>query len=174
MKYNPGNPWYLLFHRTSRMLKMYTTQSDDARVTAATSLLLQLLITSLHFAQLFTRLFPRASYLQLFVDSSAIDSGVTLGASNQPRQPRPQSTMHAQTRAFPLHLCKLAEAMSLIPSDATSPQGCSVSYSCSAPQEPEQTWCRAVIASCWLGTCTLGSLAQLWIQIRGPHFASLR
>lgn len=67
---------------------MYTTQSDDARVTAATSLLLQLLIISLHFAQLVTRLFPRASYLQLFVDSSAIDSGVTLGASNQPRQPR--------------------------------------------------------------------------------------
>lgn len=126
---------------------MYTTQSDAACVTAVTRMLLQLLIISLNIAELFTRLFPCASYLQVFVDSSAIDSGVTLGASNQPRQPRPQSTMHAQTRAFSLHLCKLAEAMSLIPSDATSPRGCSVSYSCSAPREPEQTWCSAVIAT---------------------------
>lgn len=126
---------------------MYTTQSDDACVTAVTRMLLQLLIISLNIAQLFTRLFPRASYLQVFVDSYAIDLGVTLGASNQTRQPRPQSTMHAQMRAFSLHLCKLAEAMSLIPSGATSPQGCSVSYSCSAPQEPEQTWCCAVIAT---------------------------
>lgn len=107
---------------------------------------LQLLIISLNIAPLFTRLFPRASSLQELVDSSAIDPGVTLGASNQPRQPRPQSTMCAQTRAFPLHLCKLAEAMSLVPSDATSPQGCSVSYSCSATREPEQTCC-AVIAT---------------------------
>lgn len=110
IKYNPGNLWDLLFHRPSRMLKMCTAQPDDSRVTAVTSMLLQLI--SFNIAQLFTRLFPRASYLQGFVDSSAIDPGVTLGASNQPRQPRPQSTMHAQTRAFSRHLCKLAEAMS--------------------------------------------------------------
>lgn len=123
------------------MLKMCVTLMMHVwrwrRGTAVTIMLLQLLIIALIIAQLFTRLFPRASYLQVFVDSSAIDSGVTFGASNQPRQPRPRSTMHAQTRAFSLHLCRLAEAMSLIPSEATSPQGCTVSYSCGAPQEPE-------------------------------------
>lgn len=143
MKYNPGNPCDFLFSIAPQSswkcirLRLMMHVWWGWRGTAVTIMLFQLLTIVLNIPQVFTRLYLRVSYLWLFVDYSAPDSGVTLGASNQPRQPQPQSTMHAQMRTFSLHLCKLAEAMSLIPSDATSSQGCTVSYSCSAPQEPE-------------------------------------